>query len=295
MDTRQMIADWCEMWPRLNSIQRDAMISCFAAANSRGPDSGELWGAVAALATAANVRVTSPEPRTPETFWAMRSAMDALEPDDWRTFNNVAFALHRGNVFDEQFECPEGGGIVYTFVPRYLDFLSILEAERIHLGIEEPTMLDVGCWQGTLMLEMAQRRFHVTGTDIGEALGEVVAERTTWLKPEAQARVHGFRAGWAHEVLPEMGQFDIVTSQETLEHVPTAVLQETCDAILGAARHTVLMTVPGWDDTWAAHLRVFTGESLSALFHPEENEVEVLRAPGVMCYTTVRVRKKGAV
>jgi len=290
MDTTRLAEQWMEMWPRLTPLQRQGMLSSLMAANRDVPGNDALLDAIVTLAAGTGNGITWP--KSLEQIAAMREALGQLGLADWRTFNNTAFVLHRGNVFDETVTALEGGGIEYGFAPRYLDFLGLIEEERAHLGISEPTLLDVGCWQGTLMLEMAQRGFQTQGTDIGDAMGPVIAERTALLKAEDRARVLGFRSGWAHEILPEMGQFDIITCQETLEHVPTAVLEETCEAMLGAARHSILVTVPGWDDGWPAHLRVFTAEQLVALFHPDENDVEVVRPPGVMCYTTVRVRRQ---
>ena len=201
--------------------------------------------------------------------------------------------LPPGQSLTDKFPVLHYGSVPSIDLDRW-DFrvYGLVEEERVHLGIPQPTLLDVGCWQGTLMLEMAQRGFCAQGIDIGDAMEAIIAERTALLKPEDRARVVGFHSGWAHEILPEMGQFDIITCQETLEHVPTAVLEETCEAMLGAAGHSILLTVPGWDDGWPAHLRVFTAEQLMALFRPDENDVEVVRPPGVMCYTTVRVRRQ---
>jgi len=290
MDTTRLAEEWAEMWPRLMPLQRQGMLSSFMAANTGPAGNDALWVAIVTLGAATGNGITWPE--SPEQIAAMRAALGQLDLADWRTFNNTAFVLQRGNAFDEAVTALEGGGIKYGFAPRYLDFIGLVEEERAHLGISQPSLLDVGCWQGTLMLEMAQRGFQAQGTDIGDAMGPVIAERTALLKAEDRARVLGFHSGWAHEILPEMGQFDIITCQETLDHVPTAVLEQTCDAMLDAARHSILVTVPGWDDGWPAHLRVFTAEQLVVLFHPDENDVGVVRPPGVMCYTTVRVRKR---
>ena len=112
------------------------------------------------------------------------------------------------------------------------------------------------------------------------------------LRTQDAADFLGFASGWAHEKVPNISRFDIIACQETLEHIPTAVLQQTCDAILGAARHAILITVPGWDDGWPLHLRVYTIADFERLFHADKNEVIVLQEPGGGVYTTVLVRPR---
>lgn len=223
----------------------------------------------------------------------LRAAAEEMPFEAWAAFNDLIFQLHRGNVFDDKVTRLEGGGIKFEFgqAARWQQFLALVEEEREHLGIACPTALDAGCWQGTLLCELLQRGFAAGGCDISAGMEPIIRERVSWLQPEDAASFQGFRAGPIHEVVPTLGQFDIVCCQETLEHVPARVLPQTCEALLEATRHTLLITVPGWDDGWSLHLRVFTIEDFERLFHAETNPVEIIQPPGGGVYTTVRVRK----
>ncbi|HUW11418.1 MAG TPA: methyltransferase domain-containing protein [Anaerolineae bacterium] len=280
---------------QMTEAQKEAFRRSVTARNLALPENAELWLAIqdGIGGDAYDGALSVPD---------MRAAMEELPLDSWATLNNVIFVLHRGNVFDEQWEAIPGGGIEYKFGPRYQVFLEQFEQEAARIreatGWERLGVLDVGCWQGTLVCTLLQRNSFVAGIDICEEVGPIVEERVAMLKSEHAHAFLGFLSGWAHERLPiprgalrhRACIFDIVTCQETLEHVPTAVLQETCDAILGAARHAVLITVPGWDDGWPLHLRVFTIADFERLFHADKNEMVVLQEPGGGVYTTVLVR-----
>ena len=275
---------------QMTEPQKEAFRRSVTARNLAPPENAELW-----LAIREGVGGDAYDGAL--SVAEMRAAMEELPLDSWATLNNVIFVLHRGNVFDEAFEVIPGGGIEYKFAPRYNIFLEQFEQEaaRIYAATdwEQLSVLDVGCWQGTLVCTLLQRGYAVAGADICKEVGPVVNERVAMLKPEHTDAFDGFMSGWAHEMVPlfrGIDQFDMVTCQETLEHIPTAVLQQTCDAILGAARHAVLVTVPGWDDGWPLHLRVFTIADFERLFHADKNEMVVLQEPGGGVYTTVLVR-----
>lgn len=227
----------------------------------------------------------------------LRAAADVMPFDAWAAFNDLIFELHRGGAFDDKLIRLEGGGIKFQFAQaaRWEQFLSFFEEESSHIGKAGPFVLDAGCWQGTLACELLQRHCAVGAADISAGMEPIVRERVSWLRAGDAARFLGFRAGPLHESLTRPGCeaiFDIVCCQETLEHVPTRYLQATCDALLSATKRSVLVTVPGWDDGWSLHLRVFTVEDFLRLFQAEQNEVTILQPPGGEVYTTVRVRKR---
>ncbi|HUT62140.1 MAG TPA: methyltransferase domain-containing protein [Phycisphaerae bacterium] len=212
----------------------------------------------------------------------------------WAAFNDLIFQLHRGNVFDDKVIRLEGGGIRFECgqAARWAQFLALVDQEREHLSIDHPATLDAGCWQGTLLCELLQRGHRAGGCDIAGGMEPIIEERVSWLKPEDRGRYLGFRAGPLHEVLPVLEPFDIVCCQETLEHVPTRLLQPTCDALLDATRGTLLTTTP-WDDGWSMHLHAFTEQDLRRLLHDDDPglRVECLVPPAFGNYTTMRVQK----
>lgn len=224
----------------------------------------------------------------------LRRAADALPFETWAAFNNLIFELHRGNVFDDKVKRLEGGGIEFEFgqIPRWQQFLGFVDAELGAFGLQHPTALDAGCWQGTLACELLQRGCAVAACDLYEACGQIVQERVSWLRPDDAGRFLGFRAGPIHEVVPGMGRFDLVCCQETLEHVPTRLLEATCDALLAVTGRTLLTTTP-WDDGWSMHLRAFTEDDLRHLFHDGQADIRVdyLVPAAFGNYTTMRVRR----
>ena len=83
-------------------------------------------------------------------------------------------------------------------------------------GVQDKTLLDVGCGGGLLCEALAHRGASVTGIDMGEA-------------PLSVARLHQLESGVdvsyqlsTAEALAEVraGDFDVVTCLEMLEHVP---------------------------------------------------------------------------
>lgn len=92
-------------------------------------------------------------------------------------------------------------------------------------------VLDVGCGGGLLSEGMAQRGAHVTGIDMGEA-------------PLSVARLHGLESGIKvdYRQIPveelaadpdHVGQYDVITCLEMLEHVPNpASIIQACAKLL---------------------------------------------------------------
>jgi SAM-dependent methyltransferase len=218
----------------------------------------------------------------------IREAMEALPLEAWRVMNDALFTLMAGNIFDDKPVPIDGGGLRFDYPStRIGEFLGWVQ-EASPPG--HPTVLDVGCWHGTLICELLQRGYYACGTDTG--LGDtILQERLTCLKPEHRDRFCGYKRGWAHEVLAKMypQSFDLVVSEQTLEHVPAAVLQATCHGMQRVAKHAILIDVPGWDDGFPFHLRCYTPEDLERLFVRDGWRMEVLRPPDVWQYTTVKV------
>lgn len=273
----------------MTSLQREGIRRSITVPNLALPENAELWAVLAPAMQEAG--------QTNEaTIEDMRAALEDLPLDSWRVINNALFVLHRGNVFDETCEYLEGGGIHFGFAGlqggRYQTFLGAVKAEAERLG-GQISILDVGCWQGTLMCELMQRGFLVAGTDVCEEVAPIIIDRVCRLRPEHERKFGGFTAGFAHEALTHYqdGAFDVLTAQETLEHVPAAVLQQTCDEMLRVAKHSVLIEVP-FEDGWPLHLRVYTLEDLHRLFHGDRYNIEVIVYPGTGVYTTIKVSKQ---
>jgi len=284
----------------MTPLQREGIRRSLNVPNLALPENAALWEVIAPATQDNDQTNDSP-------LEDVRAALEDLPPDSWRALNNALFILYRGNIFDEPARFLEGGGIDFrhddgmgrlVWGARYELFFSYLEAERQRLKATYPytrqivvdplAVLDVGCWQGTLMCEMMQRGYATGGTDICSLVQPDVRDRVSHLRAEDRNFL-GFTPGWAHEIIPTLGLFDIVTCQETLEHIPASVLQQTCDAILGAARYSVLIELPGWDDGWPLHLRVYTIEELYGLFARDGWRVEVLQVPGPGVYTMVKM------
>jgi len=248
-------------------------------------------------------------PCEPGRLAAIRRALDKMPWSAWEALNAAVFELSRGNVFDDKVVPLEGGGIRHEFGqgPRWEQFLAFVESEREAIVASRNArgehdfratlvdVLDVGCWQGTLVCELIQRGFLATGIDVADGTSAAVDAKVALFDIDHRLGYHGCHTGPAHEVLPDLARYgfhyDLVCCQETLEHVPTRFLQATCDGILEVARDSILLTVPGWDDGWPAHLRIFAEDDFRRLFHADRHEVEILVPPGGGVYTTVRVRK----
>ncbi len=277
----------------MTPVQREGVRRSIIAPNLALPENVELWKQVLPAMGGSMTDADS----TP--LAEVRASLEDLPLTAWRAINNTIFVLHRGNVFDETFELVEGGGIDFHFGARYELFFGYLadEKRRVEAMRPEghiPSALDVGCWQGTLMCEMLQRGWITAGTDVcDETMGTLFDRLGAMRRPDA-ARCRGYYPGWAHEALYNVanGSYDVVVAQETLEHIPREALQATCDEMLRVARHSVIVEVPGWDDGWPLHLRVYTLEELADLFGGDGRSIEVLQVPGGGVYTTIKVVKQ---
>jgi SAM-dependent methyltransferase len=270
----------------MTPLQREGIRRSIQVPNLALPENAALWDTISPALQGDGQANDSP-------LEDVRAALEALPPESWRLLNNALFVLYRGNIFDESCEYIEGGGIRFGFDglqgQRYAMFLSLVDAEADRIG-RNISILDVGCWQGTLMCELLQRGYAVAGTDICQEVEPIIRDRVRRLRPEHRLCL-GFRTGWSHEALTHYhdGAFDLLTCAQTLEHVPAAVLQQTCDEMLRVAKHSIMVEVPGWDDGWPVHLRVYTIEQLERLFCREGWHMDVLQAPGGGVYTTVKV------
>ena len=221
-----------------------------------------------------------------------RRILDALPLDAWEVLTDCIMRCAIGNRYDEPVEhTPKG--IHVHWQARNVQLLRWIESERFRLGLPVPSVLDVGCWQGKLIADLCQRGFQAGGTDLAE-MSASVSDHVNLVSPYTRENFQGFSRGWAHEVLDGMapGAWDIVVCAETLEHIPSSVLPATCDALLQAAKYSVLVEVPGWDDGSALHLRVFTVAELERLLVRTGWWMTVLQEPGDGVYTTVRMERE---
>jgi len=258
-------------------MQIEGMRQALIAVNVSLPGNRDLWKAAAESFHAAS---------NGSSVADMRRALAELPLESWRALDDCVVMLARGNVFDEHCDFLPEGGLQFALSWRTQQFIDAVQEYLPDGG----RVLDVGCWQGTMGCELLQRGFSVGFTDLCEECEEEVGRRVAHLRAET-GNCLGFFGGWAHEVLAKFpaGHFDLVTCQETLEHLPEAVLAKTCAEMWRVANRGVLIEVPGWDDGAVLHLRVFTVEALTALF-PEASPT-VLRGPGAMTYTTVLFEK----
>jgi 2-polyprenyl-3-methyl-5-hydroxy-6-metoxy-1,4-benzoquinol methylase len=195
-----------------------------------------------------------------------RYLLDELPLDAREVLNDCIMQIAIGNRYDERAErTPDGLRVQWS--QRHLRMLEWLEEERERLELDSPTLLDVGCWQGKLVAELCQRGFRVGGVDLA-AMEHSVLHHLDMALPYAREYYAGFHQGWAHELLggTAAGAWDIVLCEETLEHIPTAVLEQTCDAILQSAAY-----------------------SLECLFLRDGWRMEILQAPGNEIYTTIKM------
>ena len=206
-----------------------------------------------------------------------RATLKSLTLQQWEAVNEVMMRAAIGNRFDARVEERPGGGVSIGFAPRELEMLARVDAIREDYGLSAPAVLDVGCWQGHLMMELLQRGYEVWGADVAESMRAHLNGNMARLTPEDQKRFGGFYAGWIHRLAPSLGQFDIVVCEEVLEHVPESVLAQTCAALKHLTAGTLLASVPGLDDHWPPHLRLWDAEGLAAAFRGPGWEVKVGR------------------
>jgi len=194
------------------------------------------------------------------TWLEMREVFKQMTLAQHEAMTEVVALSCMGNPFDEQFTIGEDGRINFTFSER----MQMVADKVAEFASPPASVLDVGCWQGHLAIHLLQQGYYAGGIDLSHASANRATGRIVNLPEEARKRSMGFWQGWAHEVLPRLGQYDLVVCEGMLEHVPDEVLPQTCDALVAATKHVLIVQVPGWDDLWPLHLRVFTSESLVA-------------------------------
>ncbi|MFP5254918.1 MAG: methyltransferase domain-containing protein [Acidimicrobiia bacterium] len=110
-------------------------------------------------------------------------------------------------------------------------------------------VLDLGCAEGFLASELADRGWHVTGVDLSA-------------RPGAKERVHRFVAGDLDRGLPpevlEDEPYDLIVAADVLEHVrdPEQLLRELHRVLRPGGR--LLVSVPNFGH-WYPRLRVVSG------------------------------------
>ena len=267
--------------PTLTWTQKYAFRRMCQAINVGNQENAELWNLIAPRLE--GVVEFFPEPPSVER---MREALDALSIGSSNALQALIGALARGNIFDEGWTENSDGTVSYVPSPRYREFVSYVIQEIETLELTNPSILDVGCWQGTMLYLLRSEGCRVAGVDLcGPAL-ETARHRLSRFDSGVE-----LYEGMAHEVLSRIPsqEFDIVICAETLEHVPSVLLKETCREIMRVAKHAILVEVPGWDDGAPNHLRVFTLEDLGKLFLGNGWRMQILQEPGVNVYTTVKL------
>jgi len=270
--------------PTLTWTQKYAFLRMCQAINVGNEENAELWNLIEPRLK--GVAEVFEEPPTVE---CMREALDSLPIDSSNGLQILIGALARGNVYDEVWTENSDGTVSYKPSPRYREFVSYVIKEARYLGLNNPSVLDVGCWQGTMMYLLRLNGYRVSGIDLcGPAL------------KTARHRLSRFRdgvelyEGMASEVLSRIPPktFDIVICAETLEHVPSVLLGETCREISRVVKNLILVEVPGWDDGAPNHLRVFTLEDICKLFPADMWRMQTLQNPGMSVYTTVKLTRR---
>jgi len=209
--------------------------------------------------------VTAPRVESSEQEWvdwvykSTHAEWQEMSANEYVDAYNRAALQFINNEYDTRYSVVPGKGIIFEFHPRY-DM--VIEAVQRLKG-PPATVLDVGCGQGHLGLELAQRGHRVRFTDCADSMAYIIGARRYLLRPEHRRNAGGFTPGLAHEVLPGLPQHDVVVCQEVLEHVPDYMLQATCDALLGAAKVGLVVSVPdATEDLWGPHVRTWSDEML---------------------------------
>jgi 2-polyprenyl-3-methyl-5-hydroxy-6-metoxy-1,4-benzoquinol methylase len=128
-------------------------------------------------------------------------------------------------------------------------------------GLAPASLLDVGSGRGVFLWPMLDGLdgVRVTSIDVlAERAAQIAAVARGGVSRLAAVRMDGARLGF-HD-----GAFDVATVLEVLEHVddPARVASE----LVRVARRAVLATVPSHEDDNPEHVRLFTADSLRALF-----------------------------
>ena len=185
-----------------------------------------------------------------------RAVLQTLNREQFEVVNEAIMECCVGNQYDAPMAWGPGGKLVFQWPKRIQQALDTLEAWRTELGLESPTVLDVGCWHGKITAELLQRGFQVYSTDLAENMGQYVANLVGQLPEDCQKRWGGFYGGWFHEM--NFMDCDFVLCLDTLEHIPDWAFEDTVRALGRATKYRVYVNMPPADD-WMLHLR--SGES----------------------------------
>jgi 2-polyprenyl-3-methyl-5-hydroxy-6-metoxy-1,4-benzoquinol methylase len=128
-------------------------------------------------------------------------------------------------------------------------------------GLSPQTLLDVGSGRGVFLWPMLDGLPHVRVTSVDllrDRALQIAAVSRGGVARLSAARMNAARLGFAD------ASFDVATVLEVLEHVddPAAVARE----LLRVAKRAVLATVPSHEDDNPEHIRLFTADTLRALF-----------------------------
>ncbi len=141
-----------------------------------------------------------------------------------------------------------------------------LHQERLKMCtsfLDGKTFLDVGCGIGHSTDHM--KRF-LPGDWSGLEFWDDAAKRARGLFPEIT-----FYSSEGFNFRPVCGEFDSVVCAEVIEHVKND--QELIDGLLGITRNVLVITTPNRKVSDPGHLRVYTEESLGALFMNYEFDI----------------------
>ena len=142
-----------------------------------------------------------------------------------------------------------------TALPRVQRALAVLR------GLQPSSLLDVGTGRGVFLWPLLE-----AFPELGVSCVDTRTDRVEDLKVTARGGIARLSAQVASAVaLPfKDDEFDVVTALEVLEHIPD--VQAAANELVRVARRFVVVTVPNQPDNNPEHLRVFTKDTLQALF-----------------------------